>query len=88
MTELLCLYKAFVIFDLLPCMAFTISDENKQLKNVFFVSLTLTFHVFFGLPMLSETGANKHYKSIVIFKFKSFLISCCDRFFKPYYTKG
>lgn len=49
MTELLCLYKAFVIFDLLPCMAFTISDENKQLKNVFFVSLTLTFHVFFFL---------------------------------------
>lgn len=47
MTELLCLYKAFVIFDLLPCMAFTISDENKQLKNVFFVSLTLTFHFFF-----------------------------------------
>lgn len=31
--ELLCLYKAFVIFDLLPCMAFTISDENKQFKK-------------------------------------------------------
>lgn len=42
MIELLCLYKAFVIFDLLHCMAFTISDENKQLK-IFFVFLTLTF---------------------------------------------
>lgn len=53
--ELLCLYKAFVTFDLLPCMAFTISDENKQLK-IFFVFLTLTFKRFFsplhGLPML------------------------------------
>lgn len=33
--ELLCLYKAFVIFDLLPCMAFTISDKKiNSLKTV------------------------------------------------------
>lgn len=55
MIELLRLYKAFVIFDLLPCMAFTISDKkNKQFKKtvqlkkdpkIFLMSVTLTFHI-------------------------------------------
>lgn len=52
MIELLRLYKAFVIFDLLPCMAFTISDKkNKQFKNKKYSSkrirkfFFLTFHI-------------------------------------------